>query len=60
MIVELSPAVVVFVPIAFIGVAKSRKSAVELWRYLPPIPYPIIPSRHEIPGKPIGERECTE
>lgn len=60
MIVELSPAVVVFVPIAFIGVTKPRKSAAELWRYLPPIPYSIIPSRHDNPGKPIRERKCTK
>lgn len=50
MVVELCQAIIVFIPVIFIGVAKPRKSAEELWKYMIPTSYSIIPSRHDNPG----------
>lgn len=50
MVVELCLAIIVFIPVIFIGVAKPRKAAEEYWNYMCPISYSIIPSRHDNPG----------
>lgn len=56
MIFELSAVVIVYLPILFVGILKSRKSAEEMWKYMKPIPYTTIPSRHENCIKSIAER----
>lgn len=50
MVVELCQAIIVFIPVIFIGFAKPRKSAEELWKYMIPTSYSIIPSRHDNHG----------
>lgn len=49
MIVELCAAIIVFIPVIFIGITKPRKAAEEYWNYMCPIPFSIIPSRHDNP-----------
>lgn len=60
MIVEICQAIIICIPIIFIGITKSEKTAKRLWKYTPPIQYTIIPSRHEKPGKLIMRVLCSE
>jgi hypothetical protein len=47
MIFSLCLGIIGYLPVFFIGSTKSRKSALGVWEYEPPIQYDILPSRHE-------------
>ncbi len=47
MIIDLC-GVIVYLHALFIGIPKSRKSAVGKWKYLYLDQYNILPSRHEV------------
>lgn len=54
MAVELCIAIVIILPICFVGSAKSRKSASGWWIYVRLISYATIPSWHDNCIKPTG------
>lgn len=56
MIVELCMAIVIVLPICFVGAAKSRKSASGEWIYVHLISYSTVPSWHDNCIKPTGDK----
>lgn len=52
MILELCAAVIVYLPLLFVGIKLWRINANGTWPYIPPIQYNTFPSRHENCIKP--------
>jgi hypothetical protein len=58
MLIKICLGIVIFLPVFFVGISKTRKSALEMWSYDCLIPYSIVPSEHEVCIKPIAENMC--